>query len=63
MKRRAAHTAHIFGRSGHEGRVQRMLDRSKDLALMLSQLQNMLENLRMAQSRQVQGNGNKYVRL
>lgn len=51
--------------------LQRMLDRAKDLAHMgakdaarnlLSQLQNMLENLRMAQPRQMQGNGNQAMR-
>jgi hypothetical protein len=51
--------------------LQRMLDRAKDLARMgakdaarnlLSQLQNMLENLRMAQPRQMQGNGNQAMR-
>jgi uncharacterized protein (TIGR02302 family) len=51
--------------------LQRMLDRAKDLAHMgakdaardlLSQLQNMLENLRLAQPRQMQGNGNQAMR-
>src|SRR5215471_2523989 len=51
--------------------LQRMLDRAKDLARMgakdaarnlLSQLQNMLENLRLAQPRQMQGNGNQAMR-
>ena len=51
--------------------LQRMLDRAKDLAHMgakdaarnlLSQLQNMLENLRLAQPRQSQGNGNQAMR-
>ena len=51
--------------------LQRMLDRAKDLAHMgakdaarnlLSQLQNMLENLRTAQPRQMQGNGNQAMR-